>query len=74
MKAQRTRLVVQLLSLFIGFIFFCIVYLALSDIWHGEEPDLKSEWNIVQIGIKVIGGAILLSIIMSALNLFRKKK
>ena len=74
MKAQKTRLVVQLFFLFVGFIFLCIVYLALTDIWHGKEPDLTNEWNIVQIGIKVVGGVILLSIILSALNLFRKKK
>ncbi len=74
MKKQRTQLYIQLLTLFIGFIFLCVVYLALTDIWHGEEPDLKGEWDIVQIGIKIIGGSILISIVISVVNLFRKKQ
>ena len=73
MKPQKTQILVQLTILVVGFIFFCIVYLALSDICHGKEPDLSLEWNMVQIGIKVIGGVILVSIILSALNLIRRK-
>ncbi len=73
MKPQKTPLIIQLLTLFVGFIFLCVIYLALSDISHGQKPDLTGEWDLVQIGIKIVGGAILISIIISALNLFRKK-
>lgn len=29
-------------------------HLALTDIWHGWDPDLRAEWRVLQIGFLVI--------------------
>ena len=53
---QRLRLpaaitaVVGLLSL----LAVLAAHLALTDIWHGTETDLRLEWRIVQIAVAVI--------------------
>lgn len=35
-----------------------LTHLALTDIWHGREPDLTAEWAVVRISLLIFAGFI----------------
>lgn len=44
---SRTYLLALVVLGFVAALSFLLEYLALVDIWHGYEPDLTLEWNVV---------------------------
>ena len=59
MKNLKTHAIVSIVLCVLVIIMGVFSFLALSDIYHGTEPDLTAEWWILRITFLFVGSLVL---------------